>query len=164
MTQPIFIIGFMGAGKTHTALKLANELGVAHIDSDAEIETMEEMSISEIFDRYGESYFRYREKSWLDNLAISAAVISCGGGLPCYHDNILTLKRKGIVIYLHTTVETILKRLKNDLNRPLNRGKTEAEIIQLKTKRELYYQMANILIQDAHDILKIKSMIAKHLS
>ena len=84
----------MGAGKTSLAKQLALRLSLTHLDSDAEIEKQECKPINEIFQSQGESYFRSLEKKWIDNLDSTPTIVSCGGGLPCYNDNILTLKKK----------------------------------------------------------------------
>lgn len=139
----LFIIGFMAAGKTQLAKELAQKLKLPYLDSDTELEKQEGMSISIIFETKDESHFRILEKQWIDKLDDQPAVISCGGGLPCYNDLILKLKAKGKVIFLDTPIDLILQRLQNDQNRPLVRDKTKEEVLKIYQARTIYYQMAD---------------------
>ena len=143
MTKPLFIIGFMGAGKTTLAKELSQKYTIPLLDSDAEIEKQEGNSIEEIFRQKGEPYFRGLETNWLQNLNDEPKVISCGGGLPCFNDNILMLRKKGQVIYLNSPNDLILERIYNDASRPLVKNKTKEEILELKKNRELYYNLAD---------------------
>lgn len=145
--RPIFIIGFMGAGKTFFGEKLAYSLNVQFLDSDEEIEKQENKKISDIFNDYGEHYFRNLEKKWIEQVQ-QVAVISCGGGLPCFNDLILVLRKKGEVIYLNTSSERILQQLKNNTQRPLLQNKNQEDVLHLKNKRELYYRMAHKIIKE----------------
>ena len=143
MTKPLFIIGFMGAGKTTLAKEISEKYNIPFLDSDAEIEKQECISIKDIFRMKGEPYFRGLETNWLQNLNDEPKVISCGGGLPCFNDNILMLKKKGQVIYIDSPNDHILERIYNDVSRPLVKNKTKEEILNLKRKRELYYNLAD---------------------
>ena len=143
LPNKLFIIGFMAAGKTQLAKELAQKLKLPYRDSDTELEKQEGMSISTIFETKNESYFRILEKQWIDKLDDKPAVISCGGGLPCFNDLLLTLKAKGKIIFLDTPIDIILQRLQNDQNRPLVRDKTKEEILNIFQARTLYYQMAD---------------------
>lgn len=133
----------MAAGKTQLAKELAQKLKLPYLDSDTELEKQEGMSISTIFETNDESHFRILEKQWIDKLDDKPAVISCGGGLPCFNDLLLTLKAKGKIIFLDTPIDIILQRLQNDQNRPLVRDKTKEEILNIFQARTLYYQMAD---------------------
>lgn len=147
MTKPIFIIGFMGAGKTTLALDLAHKLNLPSLDSDFEIRTAEGLSIQEIFHTKGERYFRNLETHWITSLTKEARVISCGGGLPCFNDNLLTLKSMGKVIFLDTPIDIILQRIQTSQDRPLIQNKTEEEIKALYEKRAIYYRLADEIIK-----------------
>ena len=141
--KKLFIIGFMAAGKTQLAKGLAQKLNLPLLDSDSELEKQEGMTISTIFKNTNESHFRALEKQWIDKLDNQSAVISCGGGLPCYNDLILTLKSKGKVIFLDTPIDIILQRLQNDYDRPLIKNKSKEEILAVYQARTIYYQMAD---------------------
>lgn len=134
----------MGAGKTSFAKKLAAKLGLPFFDTDIEIEKQEEKSISELFTLKGEHYFRSLELKLIENLPIEPTVISCGGGLPCYYDNILKLKERGRVIYLNTDFEFIYSRIGKKDSRPLIQQKSKEEIKKLFTSRQVYYQLSDI--------------------
>ncbi len=153
----------MGAGKTSLAKQLALRLSLTHLDSDAEIEKQECKPINEIFQSQGESYFRSLEKKWIDNLDSTPTIVSCGGGLPCYNDNILTLKKKGQVLYLNTPMHFILQRLGQDKKRPLLNEKSKAEIIALKQRRELYYGMSHFQIGSKDEMIEIYPFIENQL-
>jgi shikimate kinase len=153
----------MGAGKTSLAKQLAHKLSLRHLDSDAEIEKQEGKPINEIFQNQGESYFRSLEKKWLDNLDSTPTIVSCGGGLPCYNDNIITLKKKGWILYLNTPIHFIIQRLDQDQKRPLLHEKSKEEIIALKQRRELYYGMAHIQISSKDEMMEIYPIIEKQL-
>lgn len=115
----IFIIGFMGAGKSTIGKKLALQKDVNFIDVDKEIELSEETSIAEIFNERGEEYFREIESRIIRRLQPNS-IIACGGGLPCYNDNIKYINDKGVSIYLYADECNILKRIKKNIaNRPL---------------------------------------------
>jgi shikimate kinase len=97
----IFLIGFMGSGKTSIGKKLAKKMKYAFLDLDQEIEKQENLSISEIFEIHGEDYFRVLEKKVLVDLTqLSNTVVSCGGGTPCHYNNIELINNAGISIYL----------------------------------------------------------------
>src|SRR3954470_7416337 len=99
----IFLIGFMGSGKTHWGKLLAAKLHVPFFDLDTVISATEKESVSEIFATKGEEYFRYKEKEILEELVEDHDnfIISCGGGTPCFFNNIDFMKKKGRVIWLN---------------------------------------------------------------
>ena len=115
----IFIIGFMGVGKSTIGKQLALQMNVNFVDVDKEIELSEETSIVEIFKEKGEKYFREIESIIIRRLQPNS-IIACGGGLPCYNDNIKYINDKGVSIYLYADESNILKRIKKNIaNRPL---------------------------------------------
>lgn len=141
----------MGAGKTTMAKEISMKLRLPHLDSDIEIEKKEGIPIEEIFTTKGEAYFRNLESNWLRNLSDEPKVVSCGGGLPCFNDNILILKKKGRVIYLDSPNNLILERIYTDTTRPLVRNKSKEDILVLKKNRELYYNLADKKITTKED-------------
>lgn len=122
--ENIIVIGFMGCGKTTVGKRIAKELEYQFVDTDAMIEEQEGMTISEIFQIHGESYFRSLETKLLTKLhnSLEHAVVSTGGGLPIRDENAELLKELGCVIYLKVEKETVLHRLKGDTTRPLLAG------------------------------------------
>lgn len=111
----IFLIGFMGSGKTSTGQRLAERLGNNFVDLDSFIEERTFLSVSEIIKRFGEDYFRNLEKEYLEELMVyQDMVIACGGGTPCFNNLMEWMKLRGGVIFLNAPVEVLLERLWND--------------------------------------------------
>lgn len=141
----------MGAGKSYTGDKLAKLLGISFYDLDEFIEKQEDKSISEIFKTSGEQYFRKLEEKYLKQLIKenNDAVISTGGGTPCFFENAETMLNKGLVIYLQADENVLFKRIKNSTHRPLIRQKSKDEIlkfIQQKVKeRTPHYKKAHFI-------------------
>ena len=97
----LFLLGFMGSGKTTIGKKLANILHYAFIDLDAAFEQRHSISISDYFQRYGEAQFRNEEQQLLHStLHLQDTIISLGGGTPCHFDNLQQIKQAGFTIYL----------------------------------------------------------------
>ena len=153
----IFLIGFMGCGKTTLGKKLARTLNYNFIDLDSYIENKTTEKITEIFDKKGEQYFRDLEKESLteickmDNLAIAT-----GGGTPCFFDNMQTMLVKGICIYLEMEAEDLAERLsKEKNNRPLIKNKSAKELKDFigltLLGRERFYKQASFIV-DAKNI------------
>ncbi len=148
----IYLIGFMGSGKSFTGQQLATALNLPFIDLDERIEQAEKRSIGQIFESEGESYFRNLEAQLLRATAAEgSAVISCGGGTPCFHQNLEWINTNGLSIYLKASVQLLAKRLKKGQeHRPLIRGfnMTELEgfIAERLEQREFYYGQAEIVI------------------
>jgi shikimate kinase len=151
----IFLIGFMGSGKTHWGTRIAEKLQVPFYDLDAVIVNSEGMSISEIFINKGEEYFRYIEKQTLEDLVNREEnfVLSAGGGTPCFFNNIEFMKRNGKVLWLNTSMEVLNQRLlKEKISRPLLKGITEsglrAYIIRKLSERKIYYEQADLMVHE----------------
>lgn len=142
----IILIGFMGAGKTTVGRILAGMMGIDFIDTDTEIQNKCNMTIPEMFDNYGESYFREAEKSLIQSLNPTVlTVISCGGGCVADSENLRKLKELGKIIYLRADADTIEARLSNDSVRPLlmgNINERSEKIRKLLGKREDMYKAA----------------------
>jgi shikimate kinase len=156
----IFLIGFMGSGKTHWGKLLSERLKVPFFDLDTVITETEGKTISEIFSEKGEEYFRYREKEILENLVARQPefIVSSGGGTPCFFNNIEFMKKNGQVIWLNTTVETLKQRLLRErMSRPLIRNIGEAElkayIIRKLGERKMYYEQADVMVNEESILL-----------
>jgi shikimate kinase len=151
----IFLIGFMGSGKTHWGSRMAEKLQIPFYDLDAVIGGNEGMGIAEIFALKGEEYFRYMEKQTLEDLVSREKnfVLSAGGGTPCFFNNIEFMKRNGKVLWLNTSLEILNQRLlKEKISRPLLRGITEAGlrayIIRKLSERKMYYEQADLMVHE----------------
>ncbi len=140
----IVLIGFMGAGKSAVGKELSLLLEMEMIDIDAYIEREIQMTIADLFERYGEDYFRDREEEAVEKISKKKnCIISCGGGVVLREKNIANLKKSGKVIFLEAKAETIYSRIHDDTTRPLLKGHMTVEGIQKKLEqRESYYQRA----------------------
>jgi|JI9StandDraft_1071089.scaffolds.fasta_scaffold68114_2 shikimate kinase len=145
---PIFIVGFTGVGKTTYGRQLAKTLHVPFYDLDEYIEEQEGITIPEIFTTKGEEAFRIIESRVLESLLNKQAIISCGGGTACFHNNMERMNRHGHTIWLQASEGIIFKNLmRTNLHlRPLLKHKAEQEIkdwiSSTLKEREPYYAMA----------------------
>ncbi|WP_077326946.1 shikimate kinase [Virgibacillus siamensis] len=141
----IYLIGFMGSGKSTVGKILSNLMGSGYVDTDALIEE-KYGPIPKIFSTYGENTFRSYETSVLKEVPNGAAVISTGGGIVERDENISFMKDNGVIVYLHTSFEQIQARLHNDTGRPLwNRDIQEKKNLFQK-RIEIYRDCAGITI------------------
>lgn len=163
----IFLIGFMGSGKSYSGKRLAHALEYPFIDLDDQIEEKEQRKISEVFAREGEAIFRKIERSALHELRqFQKAVISCGGGTPCFFDNMDWMNQNGLTIYLKTPVDILVSRLESEkAHRPLlNQIENLSEFIIKKIKeRELYYNQASIIYEQLALDEKVHEILSKNL-
>ena len=165
----VILIGYMGAGKTTVGKALAQELGVPFYDLDWYITNRMRKTIAQIFEERGEEGFRQIERNMLHEVAeFEDVVISCGGGTPCFFDNIDYMNQQAPVVYLKAEPEVLYKHLamsKND--RPLLRGKSQEELITFITeqleKRSPYYTKATYTLDVSlmDDYSKIKISVDK---
>ena len=144
----IIIIGYMGAGKTTLGKALSKELGIPFYDLDWYIESRMRRTVEQIFAENGEEGFRKIEYNMLHEVAeFEDVIISCGGGTPCFFDNMDYLNQQGETIYLKATPEVLLGHLKmGKVVRPLLKGKSQEEmktfIEEQLEKREPFYNKA----------------------
>ena len=149
--QPIFLIGYMGCGKTTLGKALASEMKKEFIDLDTYIERRFHASVKQIFAQRGEDGFRDVEHRMLCEIAdFENVVVACGGGTPCYFDNMDYMLSHGLVIYLTVSPERIALRLAlpgSRAKRPLIAEKTDEELLQFVVdaiaKREPFYSRAH---------------------
>lgn len=153
LPDKIFLLGFMGSGKSTHGKRLARLLNRPFIDLDHYIERKENKSIGEIFTKEGENHFRDLEKLYLNQVIsrYAQSVISLGGGTPCFNDNMNTILKNGLPIYIQMSPEALFNRLSNSTNeRPLLKGKTKEQsldfINETLTEREKYYIKALIKV------------------
>lgn len=154
--MPIYLIGFMGSGKTTVGKKLAKQLGYLFIDLDAYLEKKYQCKIAEVFEKDGEDVFRDRERQCLVELSgLDNAVVSTGGGTPCFFDNLDKMKATGLTIYLKASSSLLKDRLKNaKTERPLLKdANSEEELLSLieskLNQREPIYNQAHIIVNAA---------------
>lgn len=152
----IFLIGYMGAGKTTLGRSLAEVMGLEFIDLDHFIEARQHQTVKEIFAEVGEEGFRRIERAALEEVAeYENVVISLGGGTPCFFDNMEIVNRAGTSVYLKPSEEILLMRLiKGKHKRPLLADKSDDQILQVIREqlawREPYYLKANIVFEASH--------------
>jgi shikimate kinase len=150
-----FLNGFMGSGKSHWGKIWAANYKLDFIDLDEVIQMEEGGSVVDIFEAKGEAYFRTIEAKKLRDMAtVSSAIIACGGGTPCFHDNMQWMNEHGITVYLSATPDEILRRLiKGQQQRPLIKKLSQAELLffieQKLKERESFYTQANITLPSA---------------
>lgn len=162
MSYNIILIGFMGCGKTSIGNILACELGYSFIDSDEKIEEISQKSINQIFQIYGETYFRQLESSVIKNISkIDNQVIATGGGIIKSQINIYELKKNGLIIYLKASPEHIYNNLKEDNSRPLLQVDNKIETIKvLLNEREVFYEKyADIMVDVSNKDIETISQI-----
>lgn len=138
----IYLVGFMGTGKTTVGKILATRLTKRFIEMDQIIQQQEQQKIAAIFDQKGEAYFRGLEKVLLKKISLeSDLVVSCGGGLVCDPENLEIINNSGSVFCLFASPSLIFERIKNSSDRPLLKTDDPlAKIKELINLREPYYQ------------------------
>lgn len=151
--RPIYLVGYMGAGKSTVGRKLSSFLQATFIDTDLYLENRFRKTISQMFQEEGEECFRRRESMALQELSgYSCAVISTGGGLACFNGNMDLMLSSGITVYLQYTPKTLAKRLMqlSKSSRPLIKNFDELSLLsyvyQTLEEREPFYRKANLLI------------------
>lgn len=148
----IFLIGMPAAGKTFWAQQVSEKYDLSFIDLDQYISRHESASVPALFAQYGEKGFREREHEYLKKIITTTAeptIIACGGGTPCFLNNMELMKDAGLVIYLQTDITQLLENLKNsDEIRPLLRGKPDlfAHLQDMLHKRGPVYEQAHHIL------------------
>ncbi len=146
----IFLIGFMGAGKTTAAKALSEKYGLHLVEMDEEIENREGRAISQIFAEDGENYFRRLETEFLEELGQRENLaVSCGGGAAVREENRAAMRRSGTVVYLSAAPETIYERVKGFHTRPLLEGHMNVEYISemMKARLPVYEAAADLTVR-----------------
>jgi shikimate kinase len=148
--NPIFLIGFMGSGKSTLGKELAYKLNYTFIESDAWIEAEENRTIADIFGQSGEPYFRQLERSFISYTQIlEDCVIATGGGMPCYENNMEIMKKLGTTIFLEVEPDILVERLKKEIeHRPLLSSSDDLRVSvdELLQIRKPFYKMAHITV------------------
>lgn len=165
--ESIFLVGPMGAGKSTVGRALAERLQYDFVDSDHVIEARTGASIPMIFDIEGESGFRDREESVVDDLTQRLqTVLATGGGVVEREENRKHLRSRGFVVYLKSPVEALIQRTKHDRNRPLLQQANPAKVLrELMVRREPWYiEMADLVVETQQvPVHKVVKQIIEHL-
>lgn len=144
----VFLIGFMGAGKTTVGRVLADRIGYLYLDADEVIEKNAGKSISAIFSEHGEEYFRDLESESLKSIsAAERQVVATGGGVVMRDENWETMKNAGITVYLKAPVEVIWERIRHSTTRPLLQVGNPLETARaLLDRRSPLYEKADLIV------------------
>jgi shikimate kinase len=154
----LYLVGFMGTGKSTVGRAVAHRLGFTLVDSDVEIERVQGRTITEIFAQQGEPAFREMEREFVERgHPAERTVVACGGGLVVQPGMLPELKSRGVVVCLHASIETILERTGRHRTRPLLEvDDPEARVRALFAQREpIYNRCGTVILTDArplHDI------------
>jgi len=166
----IFLLGFMGTGKSYWGKQWAEVNHMDFYDLDAMIEKEEQASVVDIFEKAGEDYFRVKEASMLRDVSNNDnCIISCGGGAPCFHDNIAWMNEKGLTVYLSALPQFILENvLLEKEKRPLIKHVNEAELLffveqKLKERSPFYSQAKLTLDAETLDSDSLTAIISSAL-
>ena len=161
----LYLIGFMGAGKSTIARALAKKCPSKRIEMDQLIEEHQGMAITDIFAAHGENYFRDLETELLRSFSESTGyVVSCGGGSVLRDENAALMKENGCIVFLRATPETIYERVKDSTNRPILNGNMNVEYIRelMEKRRPRYEAVADICVDtDGKDVENISEEILK---
>lgn len=151
LTRPIVLVGMMGVGKTTVGRRLAALLDTAFVDADEEIEQSAQLTVSEIFETYGEDYFRDGERRVIARLMEeggAASVIATGGGAFCQPETQALIMEKGLPVWLDSDIETLVERTARKNNRPLlAEGDARATLKRLFEARRADYAKAPIRVE-----------------
>lgn len=153
MKKNIALIGFMGSGKTTVSKVLAKMLNCPIKDVDQFVVEQNHMKISDMFQQYGEEYFRDKETEAIREISgQEGLVISCGGGSVLRDENVELLKKQGVIVLLKATPETIFSRVRNSTSRPILNGNMNVEYIAelMEKRRERYETVADLTITTDH--------------
>lgn len=160
----LYLVGFMGTGKTTIGRAVAQRLGFALLDSDQEIEREQGRAIADIFASDGEAAFRKMERAYIEGgHQATRAVVSCGGGLVVQPGMLAALQERGVVICLHASIETILARTARHRHRPLlNVEDPDAQVRALYAVREPVYKRAGtVILTDARPLNDIVAHVIR---
>jgi len=160
----LYLVGFMGTGKSTVARLAARRLGFRAIDSDHEIERQHNRSIAEIFAQEGEAAFRAMEAAFIERgHPPERTIVACGGGLVVQPGMLARLSAKGVVICLHASFATVLERTQRNRNRPLLEVADPMERIRtLYAERESIYKRAGtVILTDARPLSDIVAHVVR---
>ncbi|HWA28719.1 MAG TPA: shikimate kinase [Lacunisphaera sp.] len=148
MDTNLYLVGFMGTGKSTVGRQVARQIGFEFLDSDHEIERLQGKPVSQIFSEQGETKFRALEREFIERgHPPKKCVVSCGGGLIVPPGMLDLLRRRGVVICMHAPIETILQRTMHATHRPLLQVENpEQRLRELYAQREEIYRRAGTMV------------------
>jgi len=153
--KKIYLVGFMGSGKSALGRRLSYFLKIPYYDMDREIVRQQGMTIPEIFERYGEDYFRDLETDFLRNFRNEKCIIATGGGVAMREENRKLMRKSGLVFFLDATFEDIYIRIRHDKNRPIVQRTSKEDLHALYlSRRKLYREAAHIIVKTEGRTLK----------
>lgn len=162
----IFLIGFMGSGKTHWGRLISQKLGIPFFDLDEQVTSHAGKSIPEIFNTEGEEHFRLLEKEVLYIISEShdSFVMACGGGTPCFFNNIEYMNQSGTTVWINAPADALFERLvKERPGRPLIRELSDEQLKSFISRkfadRKIYYEQADIMIDE--EPVQLDSLVEK---
>jgi shikimate kinase len=165
--NPIFLIGMMGSGKSTIGKQLARLMGWPFIDLDRFIEGERGISIPTLFARNGEYRFRMLERAALLQILEEPGprIVACGGGTPCFFDNLERMKEAGWVVYLETPISVLLPRIAaNAAQRPLLEGANPAQKLEeLLSQRERWYLQAHVVYRQREEGMPVAEELYRNL-
>ena len=166
----IYLIGYMGSGKSTLGHKLAREMGLTFIDLDKYIEERNCKTVPQLFTELGETGFREKERKALEEISeFTDVIIATGGGAPCFYDNMELMNRTGITVFLDIQPSVLAERLlKSKTERPLIQGKSRTELVRFidesLKKRMPFYTKAIIRMEKTQDMaVQLREKIHKIL-
>jgi shikimate kinase len=160
----LYLVGFMGTGKSTVGRQVAKQLGFQFLDSDQEIERRQGKAVSRIFAEEGEGQFRAMERAFIENGHPSArCVIACGGGLVVPEGMLELLRQRGVVVCMHAPIETILQRTMHATHRPLLEVEDrERRLRELYAQREaIYRRTGTMVLTDSRPLREIAGHVLR---
>jgi len=158
----VYLVGFMGSGKSAIGKRLGTLLNLPFYDMDTEITNQTGMTIPQIFETYGEEAFREMETEFLSNFPDEYCIIATGGGVAMREENRKIMRKTGLVFYLNSTFRDIWRRISTDINRPIVQRSSRNELEKLFHKRKpLYLQSAHFKVETTNRTL---SEIAQYIA
>ena len=160
----LYLVGFMGTGKSTVGRQVAKQMDFQFIDSDQDIERVEGKPVSAIFAERGEAEFRKLERKFIESgHPLNGCVVSCGGGLVVPPGMLELLRSRGIVICLHAPIETIIERIMHTTHRPLLQGEDPAKRLRdLYAQREsLYRKTGTMVLTDSRPLREIAAHVLR---
>jgi shikimate kinase len=165
--KKVYLVGIMGSGKSFWGKLLAQEMELPFVDLDEYIAHEEGKTVPALFEEYGEAHFRHLEAAAIRNPKLSLpTVMACGGGTPCFNDNMAYMLGTGVVVWLNPNIAEVVDRIwKARLKRPLianaeSKEEVTAIIHSIVEKRKQWYGMAHITLTDTTiDLPALKEMI-----
>ena len=165
MDRHIYLIGFMGTGKSTVSRELQKMLRIEEIEMDEWIAQESGMSIPQIFEKFGEEEFRNRESQIVQKIAaLPPAIVSCGGGAVLRSENVARMKESGMIVLLTATPQTVYERVRKNQNRPVLKGNMNVSYISelMEKRRSCYEDACDVVVAtDGKSPRKIASEILK---